>query len=208
MSYQLAIFDVDSTLIEQEVIDLLASYTAHGDKVSEITDAAMQGAIDFDQALHQRVSLLKGLPEGIFNEVLNGISFTHGALELIQELKSRKFKVGVVSGGFHNVIDLLFKDLQLDFIRANFLEVSQGVLTGSTLGSIINRKAKAEALIEFSNQHQIPLKNTVAIGDGSNDIEMVKLAGLGVSYKGKPALNEVADVCLEDTDLRSILQYL
>lgn len=208
MSYQLAIFDVDSTLIQQEVIDLLASYTEHGDKVSEITDAAMRGEIDFDQALQQRVSLLKGLPEGIFNEVLNGISFTHGALELIQELKSRKFKVGVVSGGFHNVIDLLFKDLQLDFIRANFLEVRQGVLTGNTLGSIINRKAKAEALIEFSNQHQIPLKNTVAIGDGSNDIEMVKLAGLGVSYKGKPALNEVADVCIEDTDLRLILQYL
>jgi len=127
---------------------------------------------------------------------------------LIQELKSREFKVGVVSGGFHNVIDLLFKDLQLDFIRANFLEVKQGVLTGNTLGSIINRRAKAEALIEFSNQNQIPLKNTIAIGDGSNDIEMVKLAGLGVSYKGKPALNEVADVCLEDTDLRSILQYL
>ncbi|MEY5018495.1 MAG: hypothetical protein RJB54_413 [Actinomycetota bacterium] len=208
MSYQLAIFDVDSTLIKQEVIDLLASYTEHGDKVSEITDAAMRGEIDFDQALQQRVSLLKGLPEGIFNEVLNGISFTHGALELIQELKSRKFKVGVVSGGFHNVIDLLFKDLQLDFIRANFLEVRQGVLTGNTLGSIINRKAKAEALIEFSNQHQIPLKNTVAIGDGSNDIEMVKMAGLGVSYKGKPALNEVADICLEDTDLRLILQYL
>ncbi|MEN9542410.1 MAG: phosphoserine phosphatase [Actinomycetota bacterium] len=208
MNYQLAIFDVDSTLIKQEVIDLLASYTEHGDKVSEITDAAMRGEIDFDQALQQRVSLLKGLPEGIFNEVLNGISFTHGALELIQELKSRKFKVGVVSGGFHNVIDLLFKDLQLDFIRANFLEVRQGVLTGNTLGSIINRKAKAEALIEFSNQHQIPLKNTVAIGDGSNDIEMVKMAGLGVSYKGKPALNEVADICLEDTDLRLILQYL
>jgi len=208
MSYQLAIFDVDSTLIEQEVIDLLASYTEHGDKVSEITDAAMRGEIDFDQALQQRVSLLRGLPEGIFEEVLKGISFTHGALELIQELKSREFKVGVVSGGFHNVIDLLFKDLQLDFIRANLLEVRQGVLTGSTLGSIINRKAKAEALIEFSNQHQILLKNTIAIGDGSNDIEMVKLAGLGVSYKGKPALNEVADICLEDSDLRLILQYL
>jgi phosphoserine phosphatase len=208
MSYQLAIFDVDSTLIEQEVIDLLASYTEHGDKVSEITDAAMRGEIDFDEALQQRVSLLKGLPEGIFNEVLNRISFTHGALELIQELKSRKFKLGVVSGGFHNVLDLLFKDLQLDFIRANFLEVRQGVLTGNTVGSIINRKAKAEALIEFSNQHQILLENTVAIGDGSNDIEMVKLAGLGVSYKGKPALNEAADICLEDSDLRLILQYL
>jgi phosphoserine phosphatase len=208
MSYQLAIFDVDSTLIQQEVIDLLASYTEHGDKVSEITDAAMRGDIDFDKALQQRVSLLKGLPEGIFKEVLNQISFTHGALELIKELQNRNFKVGVVSGGFHNVIDYLFKDLQLDFMRANFLEVRQGVLTGNTLGSIINRKAKAEALIEFSNQHQILLKNTVAIGDGSNDIEMVKLAGLGVSYKGKPALNEVADICLEDSDLRLILQYL
>ena len=208
MSYQLAIFDVDSTLIEQEVIDLLASNTQHGKKVAEITDAAMRGELDFDQALTQRVGLLQGLSVDVFDKVLQQISFSKGAIELIEELKNRKFKIGVVSGGFHNVIDLLFKELQLDFVRANSLEVSGEHLTGRTLGPIINREAKAQALAEFSALHQIPLQNTIAIGDGSNDIEMIKLAGLGFSYKGKPALNEVADVCLEDADLTFILRYL
>jgi phosphoserine phosphatase len=208
MIYKLAIFDVDSTLIQQEVIDLLASHTKHGSEVVKITESAMRGELDFDQALSQRVALLKGLSSTIFNEVLDQISFSFGAIELIQELKKRGYKVGVVSGGFHNVIDILLKDLQLDFIRANHLEVSNETLTGRTIGPIINRRAKAEALIEFSAQHRINLENTIAIGDGSNDIEMINAAGLGFSYKGKPALNEVADICLTEDDLRLILKYL
>ncbi|MBU3691942.1 MAG: phosphoserine phosphatase SerB [Candidatus Nanopelagicaceae bacterium] len=208
MSFQLAIFDVDSTLIQQEVIDLLASYTEHGAEVSKITEAAMRGQLDFDQALSQRVSLLEGLSESVFHEVLTQISFSNGAIELIKELKSREYKVGVVSGGFHNVIDLLVKDLHLDFVRANYLEVSDGIITGRTVGPIINRRAKAEALMEFSARHQINLENTIAIGDGSNDIEMIKIAGLGFSYKGKPALNDAADICITEDDLRLILNYL
>ncbi|MEY3148826.1 MAG: phosphoserine phosphatase SerB [Actinomycetota bacterium] len=208
MSYQLAIFDVDSTLIQQEVIDLLASHTKHGAEVAKITSAAMRGDLDFDQALRQRVALLQGLPVNIFDLVLEQISFSVGAVELVKELKSRGYKVGVVSGGFHNVIDLLLKDLQLDFIRANHLEVSNDTLTGRIIGPVINRRAKAEALMEFSAQHQIYLENTIAIGDGSNDIEMINAAGLGFSYKGKPALNEVADICLTEDDLRLILKYL
>ncbi|MEY3156106.1 MAG: hypothetical protein RL257_126 [Actinomycetota bacterium] len=208
MSYQLAIFDVDSTLIQQEVIDLLASYTEHGAEVARITESAMRGELDFDQALSQRVTLLQGLSASIFTEVLTQISFSMGAIELVKELKNRGYKIGVVSGGFRNVIDHLFKDLQLDFIRANFLEVSDGILTGRTIGPIINRRAKAEALMEFSAQHRINLENTIAIGDGSNDIEMIKLAGLGFSYKGKPALNEAADICLTEDDLRLLLNYL
>lgn len=208
MSYQLALFDVDSTLIQQEVIDILASHTSHGAEVEKITEAAMRGELDFDQALSQRVALLKGLPSSIFSKVLDQISFSVGALELVQELKIRGYKVGVVSGGFHNVIDILLKDLKLDFIRANHLEVSNGLLTGRTVGPTVNRLAKAEALKEFSAQHHIDLENTIAIGDGSNDIEMIKTAGLGFSYKGKPALNEVADICLSEDDLRLLLNYL
>lgn len=208
MSYQLAIFDVDSTLIQQEVIDLLATHTEHGDEVAKITDAAMRGELDFDKALERRVALLEGLSSKIFEEVIQKISFSKGAMDLLLEMRNRNFKVGVVSGGFHNVIDLLFKDVKLDFLRANHLEVVDGHLTGKTIGPIINRQAKAQALREFSAQFNISLKETIAVGDGSNDIDMIKLAGLGFSYKGKPALNEVADICLSDEDLSVILRYL
>lgn len=208
MKYQLALFDVDSTLIQQEVIDLLGEYSGQGQQIAEITDQAMRGELDFDQALAKRVCLLAGLPVSIFQDVLQQITYSPGALELIHSLKSAGCKVGVVSGGFHNVLDPLFTDLDLDFLRANKLEVVEDFLTGKTIGPIINRTAKAAALKEFAGQHEVELQNTVAVGDGANDLEMIQIAGLGVSYKGKPILNAAADVVITEPNLMQVLDYL
>jgi phosphoserine phosphatase len=208
MKYRLALFDVDSTLIEQEVIDLLAKRTPYADRVSDITRRAMAGELDFDSALQERVSLLRDLPESVFDEVLNEISFSPGALELISFLKEQGAVVGAVSGGFLNVLESLFENLPLDYLKANSLEVADGVLTGKTLGPIINRRAKAEALTQFAEFSKVPISETIAIGDGSNDIDMVSLAGLGVSYRGKDILNSAADIVITDKRLDALITFL
>lgn len=206
--FKVVLFDVDSTLINEEVIDLLALESGHGKEVAEITHRAMSGELNFDQALRERVSLLQGLPETVFLTVAGQISFTKGALELIAELKRRTIAVGIVSGGFHNILDDLLLDLDLSFLRANTLEVEAGKLTGRTIGPIINRKAKATALMDFAQQQKVELLETVAIGDGANDIEMIQLAGLGISFCGKDVLNQAADVSIKDRDLLQVLNYL
>lgn len=206
--YQLVLFDVDSTLIQQEVIDLLGSRTTHGSKVVEITERAMAGELDFDAALRERVSLLKGLPESVLTEVLKQITFSQGALELISELQRRQIRVGAVSGGFINVLQPLFADLGLDFLLANRLGVSGGTLTGEVLGTIVNRSMKRKCLLEFAEKFSVDLSNTVAVGDGANDLEMIEVAGLGVSYRGKTILNEAADVVINEPRLDLLLNYL
>ena len=208
MKYQLVLFDVDSTLIEQEVIDLLGNYSGQGQQIAEITAQAMQGDLDFDQALSKRVGLLEGLPESIILDVVEEISFSPGALQLLGSLKGAGCKVGVVSGGFHNILDRLFTNLELDFLRANTLEVVEGTLTGKTVGPVINRQAKAVALKEFAQMYGIALEKTVAVGDGSNDLEMIQVAGLGISYRGKPILNAAADVVISEPNLMQVLEFL
>lgn len=207
MKYGLVLFDVDSTLIEQEVIDLLAAATPHGQAVAEITARAMAGQLNFDDALRERVALLKGLPETVVTSVHDRMTFSPGAVKLLNHLHENDYLVGVVSGGFHNVLDRFFAPYNLDFLSANTLEVVDGRLSGKTIGPIINRQAKAEALRKFAARNQISLDRTVAIGDGSNDVEMVELAGLGVSFRGKPILNQVADVVLHN-ELDEIIAYL
>ena len=206
--YKIALFDVDSTLINEEVIDLLAQQTSHATRVAEITERAMAGELDFDEALRERVALLADLPESIFSEVQQQITFTKGAYSLIDEMKSLNISVGVVSGGFHNVLNTLLHDLDLQFLRANTLEVADGRLTGRTVGPIINRRAKAQALKDFAVQKSVPLTQTIAIGDGSNDIEMIEISGLGISFCGKPILEAAADVAIRERDLIKILEYL
>jgi phosphoserine phosphatase len=208
MKYRLALFDVDSTLIEQEVIDLLAQRTPYGDRVSEITRRAMAGEIDFDSALKERVSLLRDLPESIFDDVISEITFSPGALELITFLKKQGVLVGAVSGGFINILEKLFKRFSLDYLSANSLEIQNGLLTGRTLGPIINRRAKAEALSHFAEISGVSMRETIAVGDGSNDVDMITLAGLGVSYRGKEVLNKVADLVIADKGLDSLIAYL
>ena len=208
MKYRLILFDVDSTLIKQEVIDLLADKSGHGREVQQITARAMKGEIDFAQALSKRVSLLEGLPDSVFDEVISQISFAEGFDELFSYLRKNSFLVGAVSGGFHNVLDKLFAQLQLDFLKANVLEVADGRLTGKITSAPIDRMAKAQALREFASLHNIELENTVAVGDGANDIDMIELAGLGVSYMGKEILRQKADLHLEKAGLNALIQYL
>ena len=208
MKYRLILFDVDSTLIKQEVIDLLAEKSGHGREVEQITARAMAGEIDFAQALSNRVSLLEGLPESVFDEVISEISFAEGFDELFSYLHKNGFLVGAVSGGFHNVLDKLFAQLQLDFLKANVLEVVDGRLTGKITAAPVDRMAKARALREFAALHKIELENTVAVGDGANDLEMIEIAGLGVSYMGKEILRQKADLHLEKAGLNALIQYL
>ena len=208
MKYRLVLFDVDSTLIEQEVIDLLGARASRGEEVSKITAQAMAGELNFDEALKARVALLKGLPESVFQDVLGDISFTPGAESLIDELRRSDYRIGVVSGGFLNVLDSLLKDFNLNFVRANSLEVVDGYLTGQTIGTVINRTGKAQALKDFAEMSGVQLSECVAVGDGSNDLEMIQLAGLGVSYRGKEILNQAADVVIEEPGLDQLLKYL
>jgi phosphoserine phosphatase len=208
MKYRLILFDVDSTLIKQEVIDLLAEKSGHGREVQQITARAMKGEIDFSQALSKRVSLLEGLPESVFDEVISEISFAEGFDELFSYLRKNGFLVGAVSGGFHNVLDKLFARLQLDFLKANVLEVVDGRLTGKITAAPVDRMAKARALREFAALHKVELENTVAVGDGANDLEMIEIAGLGVSYMGKEILRQKADLHLEKAGLNALIQYL
>ena len=208
MKYRLILFDVDSTLIKQEVIDLLAEKSGHGREVQQITARAMAGEIDFSQALLKRVSLLEGLPESVFDEVISEISFAEGFDELFSFLRKNGFLVGAVSGGFHNVLDKLFAQLQLDFLKANVLEVVDGKLTGKITAAPVDRMAKARALREFAALHKIELENTVAVGDGANDLDMIEIAGLGVSYMGKEILRQKADLHLEKAGLNALIQYL
>ena len=208
MKYRLILFDVDSTLIKQEVIDLLAEKSGHGREVQQITARAMAGEIDFSQALSKRVSLLEGLPESVFDEVISEISFAEGFDELFSFLRKNGFLVGAVSGGFHNVLDKLFARLQLDFLKANVLEVVDGRLTGKITAAPVDRMAKARALREFAALHKVELEDTVAVGDGANDLEMIEIAGLGVSYMGKEILRQKADLHLEKAGLNALIQYL
>ena len=206
--FKLILFDVDSTLIQQEVIDLLAQRTPYSDKVRDITHRAMAGEIDFNQALIERVSLLEGLSESIFDEVIDQLSFTPGAIDLISELRNRGFRIGAVSGGFINILSKFFANLNLDYLRANNLEVLDGKLTGKVHGEIVNRVVKREALFEFARNSKIDITQTIAVGDGANDLDMITSAGLGVSYRGKAILNEAADVVITDERLDNLLKFI
>jgi phosphoserine phosphatase len=199
--------DVDSTLIDQEVIDELAKIAGLGDQVSEITSRAMAGELDFENALRQRVRLLKGHSKEILTQVRAKITLTHGAEELISTLHSLGVKVGIVSGGFEEVIAPLADELKLDFSRANRLAIDNGVLTGEVSGRIIGRDEKAEALRDFAKDSGVDISQTVAVGDGANDIEMIKSAGLGIAFCAKAVLRSEASVAIDVRDLRQVLDY-
>lgn len=206
MTKLLVVFDVDSTLIEDEVIELLADVAGKRAEVASVTERAMAGEIDFAQSLIQRVATLQGLPESVFSEVQQRIKITSGAIETIKAIQNNGGKVGAVSGGFSQLLDPLAKILNLDFSRANLLEVVDGRLTGKVLGKIIDRQAKAEALIEWSNASG--LRRTVAVGDGANDLDMMAQANLGVAFNAKPIVREKADRVIEGKDLRALLEIL
>jgi phosphoserine phosphatase len=205
---RLVVFDVDSTLIQGEVIEMLAAHAGCEDEVREITEAAMRGEIDFGQSLEQRVACLAGLPESVLDDVADSLTLMPGARTTVRTLKRLGFRCGVVSGGFTRIIERLAEDLDLDFHVANGLEVVDGKLTGRVEGDVIDREGKAAALRKFAAQFDVPLAQCVAIGDGANDIDMLSTAGLGVAFNAKPALREVADTALSYPYLDVVLFVL
>ena len=205
---RLIVFDVDSTLIQGEVIEMLADRAGAGDAVAAITEAAMRGELDFAESLHHRVSTLAGLPASVVDEVAEQIELTPGARTTVRTLRRLGFKCGVVSGGFRQVIEPLAAELQLDFVAANELEIVDGKLTGRVIGPVVDRAGKADSLRQFAAEAGVPLEQTVAVGDGANDIDMLSTAGLGVAFNAKPALREVADASLSYPYLDTVLFLL
>jgi phosphoserine phosphatase len=204
-SKRIVMLDMDSTLIEQEVINLLGQAAGKSSEIEAITDKAMAGDLDFKTALIERVSLLKGLDHNILSQVRDRISLTKGAKKLVDELHQQGHKVGVVSGGFIEVIEPILKSLEIDFYRANKLKIQDGVLTGEIDGPLIDSHAKRIALEEFADQEQVRLEQTVAIGDGANDLEMIKAAGLGIAFNAKPKVAAAADTTISNQDLSTVL---
>ncbi|MGV0397775.1 phosphoserine phosphatase SerB [Corynebacterium suicordis] len=205
---RLICFDVDSTLIQHEVIEMLAAYAGREDEVAAVTERAMRGELDFAESLHERVKALAGLDASVVDKVARDIKLTPGAHTTIRTLKRLGYKAGVVSGGFIQVIEPLARELELDFARANTLEIVDGKLTGRVIGPVIDRKAKAESLKEFAWSNGIQLHQTVAVGDGANDIDMLSTAGLGIAFNAKPALQEVADASVNHPFLDQVLFLL
>ena len=204
-SKRIVMLDMDSTLIEQEVINLLGAAAGQSIAIEAITHKAMAGDLDFKAALIERVALLKGMDQNILNQVRDQITLTKGAKKLIDELHQQGHKVGVVSGGFIEVIEPILNSLSIDFYRANKLKISDGLLTGEIEGPLIDSHAKRIALEQFAKQEKVPLEQTVAIGDGANDLEMIKAAGLGIAFNAKPKVAAAADTTISNQDLSTVL---
>ncbi|AER21759.1 TPA: phosphoserine phosphatase SerB [Streptococcus suis] len=208
MTTGLLVMDVDSTLILEEAIDLLGEEAGLGEQVAAITERAMCGELDFEEALRERVALLKGLPVSVFDRIIQKIHFTPGAAELVSELKKRGYKVAVVSGGFHETVDRLAAQLELDYVRANRLEVVDGVLTGQVLGEIVTKDTKKACLEEWAAENGLSLSQTIAMGDGANDLPMIQRAGIGVAFYAKPIVQEQAPYQINEKNLYKLIEIL
>lgn len=200
--------DVDSTLIQQEVIELLADYAGVMPEVKTITEQAMSGELDFKQSLERRVGLLEGLSDEIFQWLKPQIELTPGVQELIAAVHGLGGKIGAVSGGFSQVLEPLANEIGLDYWMANSLEVLDGKLTGCLVGPVIDAEAKATALRSWATESGIAIEKTIAIGDGANDIPMLKCAGYAVAFRPKPILKQYADLVIEENSLASLIGKL
>ncbi len=205
---RLVVLDVDSTLIQDEVIELLAAHTGSDEQVAAITERAMRGEIDFAQSLTERVALLRGAPESVIDAVRSQVRLTPGARTLCRTLIGLGHEVALVSGGFIEVVEPIAAELGVTLVRANRLEVEAGHLTGRVVGPIVDRAGKATALREFAQQCGVPLSRTVAIGDGANDLDMMAAAGLGVAFNAKPVVRQAADTSVNVPFLDSVLFLL
>ena len=205
---RLVVMDVDSTLIQDEVIDLLAKHTSKEAEVAEVTAAAMRGDLDFAESLRARVATLAGLPVSVLDEARAAIRLTPGARTLVRTLKRLGFTVAVVSGGFIEVVGPLAAELGIDHVHANRLGIKDGLLTGGLVGEIVDRRGKAAALRRFAAAEHLPMSRTVAIGDGANDLDMLAAAGLGIAFNAKPMVREQADTAVNVPYLDAVLYLL
>ena len=205
---KLVVMDVDSTLIQQEVIELLGAKAGVQSEIAKITEAAMRGELDFEASLRARVALLKGLPETVLSDVQSEITLTPGARTLVRTLKKLGHHIALVSGGFEPVIAPLAAELGIDHVRANNLEIIDGKLTGALVGPVIDRAGKATALRDFAAEHNVDLEQTIAIGDGANDLDMIAIAGMGIAFNAKPAVKAAADSSVSAPYLDSVLYLM
>lgn len=196
--------DVDSTLIENEAIDLLAELAGSGDEVSKITEQAMAGKLDFESSLRSRVATLSGMPVAALDTVRSRLTLTKGALELAEEIHRLDGRICAVSGGFSVLLGDVEAKLRLDGLRANELEVSDGKLTGQLAGAIIGPQQKRAALEDWCSQFEVPMGRTIAVGDGANDLEMLRVAGLGVAFDAKPLVRDQAAISMAVRDLNQL----
>ena len=208
MTKFLVVFDVDSTLINDEAIELLAERAGKRQEVAEVTSRAMRGELDFEESLRQRVLTLKGLDQAVLGEVSHQLSPTKGARELIEAIHERGGKAAAVSGGFIQLLTPIKQKLNFDMERANTLEVVDGKLTGQVIGKVIERAAKADALLEWAKQLEVSLDSTIAVGDGANDLGMLEVAGLSVAFCAKPVVQEKAKIALNERDLSLLIHLL
>lgn len=205
---RLVVMDVDSTLIQDEVIDVLAARAGCAAEVAKVTAATMRGDLDFEASLRERVALLAGLDDSVLAEVRAGLRLTPGARTLIRTLRRLGYRCGIVSGGFTQIIEPLAAGLGIDYAAANVLEIAGGKLTGKLAGPVVDRPGKAAALRRFAERAGVPLSQTVAVGDGANDLDMIAAAGLGVAFNAKPVVRDAAEVALSQPYLDAVLYLL
>lgn len=194
---RLIVTDVDSTFFREEVIELIAEHAGTRDEVAAVTERAMRGELDFAASLRERVATLAGVPVTALDEVRAAVELMPGARELVAECHARGWEFGLVSGGFAEIVEPIASELGIELVRANRLEVAGGVLTGRTIGPVIDREAKAATLREWAEKLGIPLEQTVAVGDGANDLGMIAIAGVGVAFNAKPVVREQAPHAIE-----------
>jgi phosphoserine phosphatase len=205
---RLIVMDVDSTLIQGEVIELLAAHSGHGDEVARVTERAMRGELDFEQSLRERVALLAGLPSTALDEVYDELVLAPGARTLVRTLRRLGYRFALVSGGFSQITDRLAQDLGIHYARANELEIVDGTITGRIVGDVVDRAGKAAAARYFAEQVGVPMESVVAIGDGANDLDMLEIAGLGIAYNAKALVQEAADTTVSVPYLDAIMYLL
>ena len=205
---RLVVFDMDSTLIQGEAIDELAARAGVGDRVAQITKAGMQGKMNFKDSLTQRVALLKGMHENILSTVAQNLVLTEGAERVIGKLKQLGYKIGIISGGFEYFGNYLQRKLGLDYVFANCLEIEDGKITGKIKGEIIDGRKKAEILRTIAQVENISLQQTIAVGDGANDLPMISIAGLGVAFHAKSIVKETAQQSISSVGLDGLLYLM
>ena len=204
----LCILDVDGTLIEEEVIDLLGKEAECENEVALLTVQAMRGELDFEESLRKRVSLLQGLSVDIFDKIYHELHLSKNAAQFINTLQKNQIEVGLVSGGFIPIVERLAKDLGISLFAANQLEIRGGHLTGNLIGPLINREVKEETFIRWADELKVPIERTIAIGDGANDLAMLKRAGIGIGFCAKEIVKEEIPLQIEERDLTKVLNLI